>query len=62
MLSKTHCSIFYEINSGWTIVDGDYAQQSESTNGTWLYIADELEIINGMVIKTYQTLIQVTVI
>lgn len=62
LLSKVQCSIFYELNSGWTIIDGDYSAGKESTNGTWLYIADELEITNGMIIKSYQTLMQATIL
>ena len=60
LLSKVQCSIFYDLVSGWTIADGDSRIQKESTNGTWLYVAEEFEIFNGMIIKSFQTLIQVT--
>lgn len=60
LLSKVQCSLFFDANSGWNIIDGDIRTQKESTNGTWLYVSEEMEIVNGMVIKSYQTLLQVS--
>mmetsp|Transcript_16829 Transcript_16829/g.30152 ORF Transcript_16829/g.30152 Transcript_16829/m.30152 type:complete len:103 (+) Transcript_16829:746-1054(+) len=46
--------------SGWTLVDGDYALQRPSTNGTWLYLSENFEIYSGMVFRANQTLFQVS--
>ncbi|OMJ67154.1 hypothetical protein SteCoe_35756 [Stentor coeruleus] len=62
LLSKVQCSLFFDANSGWNIIDGDIRTQKESTNGTWLYVSEEMEIVNGMIIKSYQTLLQATLI
>jgi hypothetical protein len=59
LLSKVQCSVFYNPMSGWTLVDGDYALQRPSTNGTWLYLSENFEVYSGMVFRANQTLFQV---
>jgi hypothetical protein len=45
--------------AGWKLIDGNWETCRPSTNGTWLYLSDEMEIYDGMVIKASQTLFQV---
>lgn len=54
-LSRYHCFIGFE--GGWYIQDGD--GRKSSTNGTWLFGGDFLEINNGMVFKAAETLFKV---
>ena len=61
LLSKVQCCIYYDMMAGWTIADGDTLAQKESTNGTWIYVAEEIEVTHGMVFKAYQTLFQVRI-
>ena len=50
MLSRVHCILFY-LDNNWYIKDGN-EKGNESTNGTWLYALDEIEIKEGMRIKS----------
>ena len=40
---------------GWVLTDGKSAKgdsnATKSTNGTWLYIGEEMTIYNGMIFK-----------
>ena len=50
MLSRVHCILTY-IDNCWYIKDGN-EEGNESTNGTWLYAADETEVKEGMIFKS----------
>ncbi|KAL4503883.1 hypothetical protein ABPG72_022513 [Tetrahymena utriculariae] len=56
LLSKIQCRIVFKPNEGWYLIDG--SQKRTSTNGTWLYLAEEKEIYEGMIFKANQTLFQ----
>ena len=58
LLSRIHCTVFYSDINGWSIVDGKGGnkEESTSTNGTWIYIIEEVEINDGMVFKGNQNL------
>lgn len=56
LLSKAHSTVFFNSN-GWNLVDGD--MQKKSTNGTWLYLSEDLEIYPSMIFKANQTVFQV---
>ena len=49
-LSRIHCILFYAENN-WYIKDGN-EKGIESTNGTWLYASDDIEIKEGMIFKS----------
>ncbi len=54
-LSRIHCNINYDINNKiWLLKDGN--KNSNSTNGTWLYAAENYQIYDGMVFKTNHNL------
>ena len=50
MLSRIHCTLSYS-EKGWTVTDGNETGQ-ESTNGTWIFAYDEMEISDGMQFKS----------
>ena len=50
MLSRVHCILFY-LDNNWYIKDGN-EKGIESTNGTWLYALEEIEIKEGMKFKS----------
>ena len=50
MLSRVHCILKCN-NGSWHIKDGN-EEGGESTNGTWVYASDEIEIKDGMVFKS----------
>ncbi len=54
MLSRVHCMIYYNEN-GWFIKDGN-ENGKPSTNGTWVFAFDEMEIIDGMLFKANSNL------
>lgn len=58
LLSKVQMSILYQRDSGWTLSDGDILNGRPSTNGTWLYLNDEFEICDQVILKYHQTLLQ----
>jgi len=47
-LSRYHC-IFGLREGNWMVQDGD--GQSQSTNGTWLFVEDFFEVHNEMIFK-----------
>jgi hypothetical protein len=54
-LSRFHCNINYDINNNiWLLKDGN--KNSKSTNGTWLYAAENYQIYDGMIFKTNHNL------
>ena len=50
MLSRVHCILYY-LDNNWYIKDGN-EKGNESTNGTWLYALEEIEIKEGMRFKS----------
>ena len=52
MLSKAQATIKFE-NGGWLLTDG--FEGRESTNGTWLYLNEDCDIEEGLVVKSNQT-------
>ena len=50
MLSRVHCILTY-IDNNWYIRDGN-EEGNDSTNGTWLYASDEIEIKEGLIFKS----------
>jgi hypothetical protein len=73
MLSRFHTTLFL-YNSGeerkFGIKDGSSSVNEDldckvwkfSTNGTWLYLADDYEIFDGMIYKAHNTIFRVSVI
>jgi hypothetical protein len=54
-LSRIHCTLNYnKENKFWFLKDG--GNNNFSTNGTWLYAAEEYEIFDGMIFKTNHNL------
>ena len=51
--------IQYE-ESGWFIYDGDGIKPS--TNGSWIYLDDFYEFLNGLMFKAGQTMFRINVI
>ena len=43
----------YDDEEGWVIYDGkiDDNENKKSTNGTWLYLIEEIPIENGLIFK-----------
>ena len=54
-LSRYHCLISYK--RGWYIQDGD--ETKPSTNGTWLFAEEFVEVYDNMVFKAAETLFKV---
>ena len=50
MLSRVHCILFF-LDNNWYIKDGN-ENGNESTNGTWLYALEDIEIKDGMKFKS----------
>lgn len=51
LLSKMQASISFDLNSReWVLQDG--YQGKKSTNGTWLYLNEEIPILSGMLFKS----------
>ena len=50
MLSRVHCILYY-LDNNWYIKDGNEIG-NESTNGTWLYALEDIEIKEGMEFKS----------
>ena len=59
LLSKYQAHITYSDINGWVLMDG--YEGKASTNGTWLYIKDEMEMYSGMIIKANQTLFLISI-
>ena len=53
LLSRIHCTLEYDDEEGWVIYDGkiDDNENKKSTNGTWLYLIEEIPIENGLIFK-----------
>ena len=49
-LSRIHCILYY-LENNWYIKDGN-DKGIESTNGTWIYALDDIEIKEGMIFKS----------
>ena len=57
-LSRYHCCLYYD--TVWTLLDGD--GKKLSTNGTWLFVEQFLDIYDGMVFKAGETLFKSRII
>ena len=55
LLSRVHCTIEYDEENGWVIYDGriddNEYKNKPSTNGTWLYLIEEIPIEDGLIFK-----------
>ena len=58
LISKVQACVFFNTVEGWILADGDMDTQRPSTNGTWLYAAEEVELGSGLTFKANQTLFQ----
>lgn len=60
MLSRNHCYLENKENQ-WILYDGCKTDEEikASTNGTWVYLSDETELLDGMIIKTNHTVFRV---
>ena len=60
LLSRFHCTIFYQNNVGWILKDGKvnshFIQEKNSTNGTWLFLINETLIFDNMIFKANHSL------
>ena len=50
MLSRVHCFVYFD-NKNWVIKDGNQSG-IQSTNGTWFFAYDDIEIDKEMVFKS----------
>lgn len=58
-LSRYQCSMVYEVKAGWVLFDG-LNTCKPSTNGTWIYTTDKVEVWDGLVFKAGSSLFRVT--
>jgi hypothetical protein len=56
LLTRIHCEISYSEKDGWVLFDG--FEGKSSTNGTWIYINEEIKIYDTMIFKASQTVFQ----
>ncbi len=56
LLSKIHCEISYTEKDGWILSDGH--DNKPSTNGTWIYLNEDMMIYDKMIFKSSQTIFQ----
>jgi|LauGreDrversion4_2_1035121.scaffolds.fasta_scaffold424219_2 hypothetical protein len=56
LLSKIHCVVNYNEELGWILQDGH--ENKLSTNGTWLYLNEEIQIFDKMIFKANHTIFQ----
>jgi pSer/pThr/pTyr-binding forkhead associated (FHA) protein len=56
LISKFQCTIYFNPGNGWVLLDGH--NEKQSTNGTWLYISEDLKIYSTMIFKASQTLFE----
>ena len=56
LLSKIHCVVNFSETLGWTLQDGH--KDKPSTNGTWLYLNEDVAIYDKMIFKANQTIFQ----
>ena len=61
MLSKTQATITHDDARNCWILEEGYGGKS-STNGTWLYIKEEIDVTDGMQLKANQTIFKCVVI
>ena len=57
-LSRIQLLLYYK-NNEWYLSDGDGSKPS--TNGTWLYLNNEQELENNMIIKVSETAFKVII-
>ena len=58
MLSRIHCVInFDNIKKVWILIDG-MGNKKPSTNGTWIYADEDIEIYEGMIFKANHNLFE----
>lgn len=60
MLSRLHCYIEFDASiNTWILYDGyiseEEGERRPSTNGTWLYLKDDTEIVNHFIFKANHT-------
>lgn len=62
LLSKTQCHVrlYYESENRYRWMLHDGSKGKASTNGTWLYINEDMKIYDGMVFKANQTIFNVS--
>mmetsp|Transcript_39541 Transcript_39541/g.29204 ORF Transcript_39541/g.29204 Transcript_39541/m.29204 type:complete len:212 (+) Transcript_39541:510-1145(+) len=59
LLSKAQATVKYE-KGEWVLTDG--FEGRESTNGTWLYLNEDWQLVDGMVFKSNQTFFEAKII
>lgn len=62
LVSKVHCTIFFTPEKGWVLCDGNVSNHLISTNGTWIYINENLEIYDSMIFKSGRIMFQVYIL
>jgi hypothetical protein len=62
LVSKVHCTIFYTPEKGWILFDGDIKSNQPSTNGTWIYMGDNMEIYDSMIFKSGKVMFKVAIL
>lgn len=67
LLSRFHCYItFHSAENCWKLVDGIFddsqtEKSKASTNGTWVYLKDDIELSNDFVFKSNHCVFKVFV-
>ena len=73
LLSRFHCFIRFDgkINN-WILYDGSFPEDDNcdkqylnvknSTNGTWIYLKDDVELTNDFLIKTNNSVIKAYIV
>jgi len=60
LLSKMQATILFDEQiHAWVLVDG--YEGKKSTNGTWLYLNEEIPVKSGMLFKSNQTFFQASI-
>ena len=57
MISKHHASIFFTSDKTWVLIDGSVTKNS--TNGTWLYVSQDIKLTAGMEFKACESIFKV---
>lgn len=60
LVSKIQCTLAFNISLGWILKDGNGSDPS--TNGTWIYLQKEEQIVEGMIIKAAQTVFKASIV
>ena len=55
-MSRYQCNVLFHQGKGWELRDG--ANGKTSTNGTWIYVEEEFEIVDKMMFKAGKTLFE----